>query len=173
MVSSCGCADKGLVGAVSCLVLLYSLPVFACCPCRYIVGCSHARDELHVGSGSGCAGKAVASSGVAGKPITLSDLAMGRRSIQCCQDLKWHVDCNCNLPGGIEEQTLVIDGSGETWTYHYDDAGRLEMAERDGVTESMSTTTTATASNTPARMACSRWPTTTNRTACYMAPAYS
>jgi RHS repeat-associated protein len=40
-----------------------------------------------------------------------------------------------DLLGRIEEQTLVIDGFSDTWTYHYDDAGRLEMVERDGVTE--------------------------------------
>ena len=47
----------------------------------------------------------------------------------------YQADYNRDRLGRIEEQTLVIDGSSETWSYFYDDAGRLETVERNGLTE--------------------------------------
>ena len=73
---------------------------------------------LHVLTGFDRIGKAVAISGVGGYPIALLDLTMSIKGFRRCPYLDRHLDCHSNLLGRIKEQTLIIDGSGETWTYH-------------------------------------------------------
>jgi RHS repeat-associated protein len=42
---------------------------------------------------------------------------------------------NRDLLGRIETQELIINGLVDLWSYQYDDAGRLEQVERNGLTE--------------------------------------